>query len=112
MHQVGIEEQLVVVTVGLPATGKTFFSRKILRYLSWLGYKTHNFIIADYRRAMLGQQPSSEFFNPDNLEAKKQREEVRQKALQHMLQFLSEGGNVASYDGVNSSIKNRKELVN
>ena len=36
--------------VGLPARGKTYISRKICRYLSWLGYKCKVFNIGNYRR--------------------------------------------------------------
>lgn len=36
--------------VGLPARGKTYISRKICRYLNWLGFKSRVFNIGNYRR--------------------------------------------------------------
>src|SRR5690349_15568842 len=44
-------QKLAVVMVGLPARGKTFVARKLLGYLSWLGYRTLSVNIGDYRRA-------------------------------------------------------------
>lgn len=34
------EERTIIVLVGLPARGKTYMSRKLTRYLNWIGINT------------------------------------------------------------------------
>jgi len=33
----------IIVMVGLPARGKTYISKKLTRYLNWMGVKTKGF---------------------------------------------------------------------
>ncbi len=40
----------VVVMVGLPARGKTFVSKKLVRYLNWIGIRSKVFNVGEYRR--------------------------------------------------------------
>uniref|UniRef100_A0A671NSM6 6-phosphofructo-2-kinase/fructose-2,6-bisphosphatase 3-like n=1 Tax=Sinocyclocheilus anshuiensis TaxID=1608454 RepID=A0A671NSM6_9TELE len=40
----------VIVMVGLPARGKTYISRKLTRYLNWIGIPTKVFNVGEYRR--------------------------------------------------------------
>lgn len=46
--------KILVVTVGLPARGKTHISRSLERYLRWMGVKTQVISLGDYRRKTLG----------------------------------------------------------
>ena len=46
--------KILVVTVGLPARGKTHISRALERYLRWTGVKTQVVSLGDYRRKVLG----------------------------------------------------------
>ncbi|KAI0000183.1 bifunctional 6-phosphofructo-2-kinase/fructose-2,6-bisphosphate 2-phosphatase [Russula compacta] len=46
--------KILVVTVGLPARGKTHISRALERYLRWAGIKTQVVSLGDYRRKTLG----------------------------------------------------------
>lgn len=46
--------KIIVVTVGLPARGKTHISRALERYLRWMGVKTQVISLGDYRRKVLG----------------------------------------------------------
>ncbi|EDO26235.1 predicted protein [Nematostella vectensis] len=58
---------VVIVMVGLPARGKSFISRKLARYLNWIGVSTKVFSLGDYRRRMLeGSQFDHSFFDPNN----------------------------------------------
>ena len=96
--------------VGLPARGKTFIARKIARYLSWLGYRTQMFNVGSYRRARLGSHQRHSFFDPRNEAGNTARLDVALAALDDMLAFLREGGDIAIYDATNST-RARRALV-
>merc|ERR1712223_1002867 len=40
----------VIAMVGLPARGKTYISKKLSRYLNWIGINTKVYNLGDYRR--------------------------------------------------------------
>ena len=44
----------VIVMVGLPARGKTYISKKLSRYLNWIGVNTRVFNLGEYR-SVIGQ---------------------------------------------------------
>lgn len=46
--------KILILTVGLPARGKTHISRALERYLRWMGVKTQVVSLGDYRRKTLG----------------------------------------------------------
>ena len=102
--------KLAFVMVGLPARGKTFIARKIARYLSWLGNRTRVFNVGSYRRARLGSHQHHSFFDPRNEAAQSARREVALAALDDMLEFLRDGGDIAIYDATNNS-RERRALV-
>ncbi len=56
--------KILVVTVGLPARGKTHISRALERYLRWAGIKTQVVSLGDYRRKTIGgaQKLPSDYF--------------------------------------------------
>ena len=56
--------KIMVITVGLPARGKTHVSRALERYLRWMGVKTQVVSLGDYRRKLLGgaQKLPSDYF--------------------------------------------------
>src|ERR1700733_2715875 len=96
--------------VGLPARGKTFIARKLVRYLSWLGYRTQMFNVGSYRRARLGSHQRHSFFDPSNPSGQQARRDVAMAALEDMLSFLDEEGDIAIYDATNST-RERRALV-
>ncbi len=100
----------VLVMVGLPARGKTFVARKIARYLSWLGYHTRTFNVGEYRRALAGAKQPAAFFDPDDTESRALRERIAAQALDDVLQWLAEGGEVALYDATNTE-RSRREMI-
>uniref|UniRef100_A0A4W6EQE2 Si:dkey-96f10.1 n=1 Tax=Lates calcarifer TaxID=8187 RepID=A0A4W6EQE2_LATCA len=63
----------MIVMVGLPARGKTYISKKLTRYLNWIGVTTKVFNVGQYRRDATRSYNSYEFFRPDNEEAMKIR---------------------------------------
>ncbi|HLK37489.1 MAG TPA: 6-phosphofructo-2-kinase/fructose-2,6-bisphosphatase [Polyangiaceae bacterium] len=96
--------------VGLPARGKTFMARKIARYLTWLGHKTQVYNVGSYRRARLGSHQRHSFFDPRNEAGHAARLDVALAALDDMLRFLAEGGDVGIYDATNNT-RQRRALV-
>ena len=60
------QHRLMLVMVGLPARGKSFISKKLCRYLNWMGYTSKVFNLGNYRRENLGAFHTHEFFDPDN----------------------------------------------
>ncbi|GAA6065625.1 6-phosphofructo-2-kinase/fructose-2,6-bisphosphatase 1 isoform X1, partial [Tachysurus ichikawai] len=63
----------MIVMVGLPARGKTYISRKLTRYLNWIGVPTQVFNLGQYRREAVKTYKNYEFFRADNEEAMKIR---------------------------------------
>ncbi len=91
-----------LVMVGLPARGKTYIARKIARYLSWLGYRTRTFNVGEYRRAIAGARQPASFFDPGDGEHRSVREAIAHRALDDLLAWLRDGGEVAIYDATNT----------
>lgn len=61
-----VKTPTVIAMVGLPARGKTYISRKLTRYLNWVGLKTKVFNVGEYRREAFHDYASKEFFDPVN----------------------------------------------
>ena len=99
----------VIVMVGLPARGKTYISRKLSRYLNWIGVNTRVFNLGEYRsvivcvvtahilnnaafrRKLEGyDKPSHEFFDHSNPEGVKIREKVCDMALIDMFSWIED----------------------
>ncbi|KAG5835413.1 hypothetical protein ANANG_G00243710 [Anguilla anguilla] len=56
----------VIVMIGLPARGKTYMSKKLTRYLNWIGVPTKVFNLGVYRREAVKSYKSYDFFRHDN----------------------------------------------
>ena len=100
-------EMLAIVMVGLPARGKTYTARKIVRYLSWKGVKTKVFNVGTFRRKISGANVPHTFFDPSNEEGQNARRKAAKDAMDAMLQFFEQGGRVGVYDATNSTRKRR-----
>ncbi|XP_042432043.1 6-phosphofructo-2-kinase/fructose-2,6-bisphosphatase-like [Zingiber officinale] len=112
-QMLGSEEdsRLAIVLVGLPARGKTFTAAKLTRYLRWLGHETKHFNVGKYRRLKLGTNQSADFFRGDNPEGMEARNEVAALAMDDMIAWMQEGGQVGIFDATNSSRKRRNMLM-
>nr|KAF6379794.1 hypothetical protein mMyoMyo1_015041 [Myotis myotis] len=71
----------VIVMVGLPARGKTYISKKLTRYLNWIGVPTKAFNVGEYRSEAVKHYSSYNFFCPDNQEATRVRKQCALAAL-------------------------------
>lgn len=107
--------KIAIVTVGLPARGKTHVTVALTRYLKWLGVKTRAFHLGDYRRAHMGpgkDVPHDYFFVNASAEAVKLRQAILQKCRLDLYHFFdNEKGQVAIYDAVNPLAEGRRQLA-
>ncbi|XP_042416116.1 6-phosphofructo-2-kinase/fructose-2,6-bisphosphatase-like [Zingiber officinale] len=104
------DSRLAIVLVGLPARGKTFTAAKLTRYLRWLGHETKHFNVGKYRRLKLGTNQSADFFRGDNPEGMEARNEVAALAMDDMIAWMQEGGQVGIFDATNCS-RNRRNML-
>ncbi|XP_038980244.1 6-phosphofructo-2-kinase/fructose-2,6-bisphosphatase isoform X2 [Phoenix dactylifera] len=105
------DRRLAIVLVGLPARGKTFTAAKLTRYLRWLGHETKHFNVGKYRRLKHGTNQSADFFRADNPEGLEARNEVAALAMDDMLAWMQEGGQVGIFDATNSTRRRRNMLI-
>ncbi|XP_032432019.1 6-phosphofructo-2-kinase/fructose-2,6-bisphosphatase 2-like isoform X1 [Xiphophorus hellerii] len=104
---------LLIVLVGLPARGKTYISKKLTRYLNWIGVPTKVFNLGAYRREAVQSYKSYDFFRHDNEEAMKIRTQCALVALQDVKTYLSkEGGQIAVFDATNTTRERRALILN
>ncbi|KAF9023655.1 bifunctional 6-phosphofructo-2-kinase/fructose-2,6-bisphosphate 2-phosphatase [Hymenopellis radicata] len=106
--------KILVITVGLPARGKTHISRALERYLRWMGVKTQVVSLGDYRRKTLGgaQKLPPDYFtlgekSPETIALRKK---VSDGCEQHIWDFF-EHGQVVIYDANNGTRAARHELA-
>ncbi|KAM8831029.1 6-phosphofructo-2-kinase/fructose-2,6-bisphosphatase 1 [Synchiropus picturatus] len=98
----------MIVMVGLPARGKTYISKKLTRYLNWIGVSTKMFNVGQYRRQAVKTYKNFEFFKPDNEEAMRIRKECAAAALKDVATYFSkEKGQVAVFDATNTTRERR-----
>src|SRR5262249_50917998 len=102
--------RVALAMVGLPARGKSYMARKVARYLSWLGHKTRVFNVGSYRRAHVGSHQPNEFFDPDNAAGRSALHDIAMMALEDLLDWFDDGGEVGIYDATNST-KSRRRIV-
>uniref|UniRef100_A0A7N6BZF6 6-phosphofructo-2-kinase domain-containing protein n=1 Tax=Anabas testudineus TaxID=64144 RepID=A0A7N6BZF6_ANATE len=101
----------MIVMVGLPARGKTYISKKLTRYLNWIGVTTKVFNVGQYRRDATRSYNSYEFFRPDNTEAMKIRKACAIAALKDVCDYFTrEQGQVVVFDATNTTPE-RRELI-
>ncbi|XP_016658252.1 6-phosphofructo-2-kinase/fructose-2,6-bisphosphatase isoform X3 [Acyrthosiphon pisum] len=101
----------VIAMVGLPARGKTYISKKLSRYLNWIGINTKVFNLGEYRRHATTAYKCHEFFRPDNVEAMAIRTQCAIDALDDVCTWLDNGGEVAVFDATNSTIERRQLIL-
>lgn len=102
--------KLALVMVGLPARGKTFVARKLQRYLSWLGYGTSWVNVGEYRRARAGAKQPADYFSPDNEATRAERHGFAVAALDDLLKWFDEGGEIGIYDAANTE-RERRDMI-
>ncbi|KAM4664380.1 6-phosphofructo-2-kinase/fructose-2,6-bisphosphatase 1 isoform 1-T1 [Discoglossus pictus] len=101
----------MIIMVGLPARGKTYISKKLTRYLNWIGTPTKVFNVGQYRREAVQTYKNYEFFRADNQEAMRIRKQCALNALRDVHTYLTqEAGHVAVFDATNTT-RERRSLI-
>ncbi|KAM4018983.1 6-phosphofructo-2-kinase/fructose-2,6-bisphosphatase 1 isoform 3-T4 [Anomaloglossus baeobatrachus] len=102
----------MIIMVGLPARGKTYISKKLTRYLNWIGTPTKVFNVGQYRREAVQIYKNYEFFRSDNQEAMKIRKQCALNALRDVHTYLTrEQGQVAVFDATNTTRERRAMIL-
>jgi transcription termination factor NusB len=111
----GLEQPLVIAMVGLPARGKSYIVKMIIRYLKWTGFECDVFNVGSYRRKIGLASADSNFFSANNPDAKRVREEMAMAVQEMMYSWLreSEGSKrrVAIFDATNTTKDRRLALA-
>ncbi|KAL6300390.1 bifunctional 6-phosphofructo-2-kinase/fructose-2,6-bisphosphate 2-phosphatase [Sparassis latifolia] len=107
--------KILVLTVGLPARGKTHISRALERYLRWTGVKTQVISLGDYRRKVLGgaQKLPPDYFTlgKKSPETVALRKTVLDGCEKLVWDFFNAGGQVVIYDANNGSRERRQYIA-
>ncbi|KAE8744819.1 hypothetical protein FOCC_FOCC008543 [Frankliniella occidentalis] len=101
---------MLVVMVGLPATGKTLLAKKLANYLNWTGQKTKVFRVSDYRRKHV-ELYSHDLFRCNNSEAAELRKKSAMEAMDDARNYLLQGGQLAILDGTNCDRSTRTQVT-
>lgn len=107
------DSKYVLAMVGLPARGKSYIVKMMMRFLRWTGIKAEIFNVGNYRRKMnLGAVPAN-FFDKSNAGAQKQREELASAVQEDMYRWLHEQKDlaVAFFDATNTTKARRQAII-
>jgi len=108
-------DSLVIVMVGLPASGKTHTARRIVRYLNFfLDIPSEIFNVATYRRELVGEARAS-FFDYSDKVSMKMRGQALDQALDDLIAYMNDdskkGFRVAVLDSSNDTKTKRKAIL-
>jgi predicted kinase len=106
-------DKLVIIMVGLPATGKTHIAKRICRFLSFFhDIPSQIFNVGDYRRQMCGAQKRADFYDHSNVEGLAARKLACDAALADLVQYMRQDGvRVAALDATNSTKERRRYIT-
>jgi hypothetical protein len=106
-------DKLVIIMVGLPATGKTHIAKRICRFLSFFhDIPSQIFNVGDYRRQMCGAQKRADFYDNTNVEGLAARKLACDAALADLVEYMRQDGvRVAAFDATNSTKERRKYIT-
>eukprot|EP01125_Pyxidicula_operculata_P010622 TRINITY_DN3499_c0_g1_i3.p1 TRINITY_DN3499_c0_g1~~TRINITY_DN3499_c0_g1_i3.p1 ORF type:complete len:297 (-),score=65.55 TRINITY_DN3499_c0_g1_i3:844-1734(-) len=109
----GFEERLVVIMLGLPARGKSYISKKLRRYLEWIGYTARVFNVGDRRRLVADTKQDASFFDPNSKDMVNVRDRVALDVLDELIDWTKKtrGGRVGIHDATNCTKKRREQLL-
>jgi predicted kinase len=106
-------DKLIIIMVGLPATGKTHIAKRICRFLSFFhDIPSQIFNVGDYRRQLCGANMPAEFYDPNNAEGAAERHMACDAALADLVEYVKKDGvRVAAFDATNSTRDRRQHIL-
>lgn len=118
LFSLGLDQPLVIAMVGLPARGKSYIVKMIIRYLGWTGYESEVFNVGSYRRKIGHAGADASFFDTTNPDGQKIRENMAMAVQEDMYKWLHAGAQgqqksrVAIFDATNTTKSRRLALAN
>mmetsp|Transcript_17750 Transcript_17750/g.55597 ORF Transcript_17750/g.55597 Transcript_17750/m.55597 type:complete len:590 (+) Transcript_17750:1236-3005(+) len=108
----GAYNKVVIAMVGLPARGKSYIVKMLVRYLEWSGFPTRIFNVGDARRKRGLGGASAAFFRTGDETARRQREELAMACQEEMYAWLGAQPSscVAIFDATNTT-RARREML-
>ena len=104
--------KLIIVFVGLPASGKSYTSNHLKQYLSWLGFKIDIFNCGDYRRKISKSKQDADFFDTSNKKNFKLKESYFYYTMFDLNTYFSvKDGDIGILDVTNSTKKRRNKII-
>jgi 6-phosphofructo-2-kinase/fructose-2,6-biphosphatase 2/6-phosphofructo-2-kinase/fructose-2,6-biphosphatase 4 len=100
-------EKLIIAFVGLPARGKSYLSRKLAKFLNWLGFNSKVFSVGIYRRKLFGNYDCN-FFDFDNKDYLIVHEKCIVRAIDDLVEFINSDGKVGIFDATNTKPEYRR----
>mmetsp|Transcript_10929 Transcript_10929/g.44285 ORF Transcript_10929/g.44285 Transcript_10929/m.44285 type:complete len:786 (+) Transcript_10929:224-2581(+) len=109
----GTHNKIVIAMVGLPARGKSYIVKMLVRYLEWIGFPTRIFNVGDLRRRRGMAGASAEFFKSGDDGARRKREELAMACQEEMYAWLDAQPTscVAIFDATNTTRARREALL-
>ena len=104
--------KIVIIMVGLPARGKSYISNNLAKYFRWNSYNVKIFNLGDYRRKLLGGFQDFNFFDDNNIEARKIRNKIAKDTFEELCLWLKDDQNhIAIFDATNTTKERREHLL-
>ena len=109
-----IGERVVIAMVGLPARGKSYTSRAIVHFFTFLGCPVRLFNAGNKRRTKGLAGAAASFFEASNKDAQQQREQMAMETLDDLLAWLESaphGCACGIFDATNTTVARRRAVI-
>lgn len=102
---------VAIILVGLPASGKSTVAKQMSEYLKKCNVVSNIYNAGDVRRKH-AKFDNSDFFNPDNVQGKMDREKYANIAVTNLIDDInSKTTNVGFLDATNTTIDRRARMI-
>mmetsp|Transcript_45959 Transcript_45959/g.103163 ORF Transcript_45959/g.103163 Transcript_45959/m.103163 type:complete len:571 (+) Transcript_45959:92-1804(+) len=104
--------RVLLCMVGLPARGKSYITKMLMRYLTWSGFPVKSFNAGNMRRQGGNAGASASFFGSSQ-EATKRREAIADACMMEAIEWLRlhKSVCVAIFDATNTTIRRRQRII-